>query len=56
MLTATASCQPMPGTVGAAWPTAKPGTGYCEPCPSCCPPAPDRWPLLHTVRRLRVRA
>jgi hypothetical protein len=39
MLTALASCQPIPGPAGAAWPAAKPGTGYCGPCPSCCPPS-----------------
>jgi hypothetical protein len=32
-------CRPMPGPPGAYWPTAKPGTDYCGPYPSCCPHA-----------------
>lgn len=49
MLTAPIACEPMPGPAGAAWPAATPGTGYCGPYPSCCPPAPDRWAWAHTV-------
>lgn len=49
MLTALTACEPMPGPDGAAWPSAKPGTDYCGPYPSCCPPAPDRWAWLHAA-------
>lgn len=36
-------CQPMPGPLGAVWPTAKPGIDYCGPYPSCCPPPAQPW-------------
>jgi hypothetical protein len=42
MLTA-APCQPLPGPLGAAWPTAQPGIEYCGPYPACCPPAAEPW-------------
>ena len=46
MLTA-AQCQPLPGPLGAAWPSAQPGIDYCGPYPACCPtPAAPWWQEL----------
>jgi hypothetical protein len=42
MLTAD-PCQPMPGPMGAVWPSAKPGIDYCGPYPACCPPVARTW-------------
>jgi hypothetical protein len=42
MLTAD-PCQPMPGPMGAVWPSAKPGIDYCGPYPACCPPVAQSW-------------
>jgi hypothetical protein len=42
MLTAD-PCEPMPGPLGAFWPTAKPGIDYCGPYPACCPAAARTW-------------
>lgn len=36
-------CEPMPGPLGAFWPTAKPGIDYCGPYPACCPPVARPW-------------
>jgi len=36
-------CDPMPGPLGAFWPTAKPGIDYCGPYPACCPPVARPW-------------
>lgn len=40
------ACRPMPGPPGAAWPSARPGAGYCGPYPQCCPHAAARAGLL----------